>query len=120
MESANVHRDGVAAAERPYDAAMTPGRLRAILIVNTILCVLAVLPAFAVQMATVMGGAAIGAGQLGACIALLGLVLPGVPVVSIAGSWIAKRWPRVSLAFVALPWIYGALLAATLVVFFNR
>jgi hypothetical protein len=49
-----------------------------------------------------------------------GLLLPVMPAVSIAGSWIAKRWMRVSLAFVALPWIYCAAFAATLVVFFNR
>jgi hypothetical protein len=98
---------------------MTSKRLHTILIVNTILCMLAILPAFAVQMATVMGGASPGAGQLGAFIALMGLLLPGVLVVSIAGSWIAKRWTRVSLAFVALPWVYCAILAATLVFFFN-
>jgi hypothetical protein len=95
-------------------------RLRIILIINTILCLLAILPAFAMQMATVMGGASLGAGQLGAFIALMGLLLPGVLVVSIAGSLIAMRWMRVSLAFVALPWVYCAILAATLVFFFNR
>jgi hypothetical protein len=99
---------------------MTPKRLRTILIVNTVLCVLAILPAVVVQVATIMGGASPGAGRLGAFIALSGLLLPVMPVVSIAGSWIAKRWMRVSLGFVVLPWIYCAAFAATLVVFFNR
>ena len=99
---------------------MTPKRLRTILIINTVVCLLAILPAFAVQLATVMGGASPGAGELGQLIALLGFLLPGMPVVSIAGSWISKRWTRVSMAFVALPWVYSAFLAVTLVIFFNR
>jgi hypothetical protein len=99
---------------------MTRKRLRIILIINTVVCLLAILPAFAMQMATVMGGASPGAGELGAFIAMMGLVLPSVLVISIAGSWIAMRWTRVSLAFVALPWIYSAAFAATLVVFFSR
>ncbi len=93
---------------------------RIVVIVNTVLCALAILPSFAVQLATVMGGAAPGAGNLGAVIAIMGLLLPAVPVVSIAGSWVSLRWRRVALAFVALPWLYAAALGIALIIIFNR
>ena len=79
----------------------------AVLIINTALCLLGIVPAFAVQMATVMGGAAVGAGSLGEKIAVLGYIFPAMPIISIIGSWIAHllsiAW--LSVAFVALPWV---------------
>ncbi|HEX8100777.1 MAG TPA: hypothetical protein VF660_11330 [Actinomycetota bacterium] len=93
---------------------------RIIVIVNTIVCALAIFPSFALQLATVMGGAAPGAGRLGTFIATVGLVLPTVPVISIIGSWITLRWRRITLTFVALPWLFWAVLGAALVIFFTR
>lgn len=103
----------------------TPPRSRAgktcvVLTVNSVLCLLAILPAFALQIGLVMGGAAPGAGGLGAFIAMAGFILPGVPVVSILGSWLTVRWPRVAITFVALPWLYAAVLAGALMIFFAK
>lgn len=92
------------------------------IIVNTILCVLGIVPAFAVQMATVMGGAAVGAGQLGAVIAALGYVFPAAPIISIIGSWAAYlvSVPWLAMIFVAFPWAYLLALGACMAVFFLR
>ncbi len=92
-----------------------------ILIINTVLCVLGIVPAFAVQMATVMGGAAVGAGSLGARIAVLGYIFPAMPIVSIIGSWIAHLLsiPWLSAAFLALPWVCTLALGVMLIVFFR-
>lgn len=93
----------------------------AVLIINTVLCVLGIVPAFAVQMATVMGGAAVGAGPLGARLAVLGYIFPAAPFVSIIGSWIAHlldiTW--LSAVFVALPWVYTLILGVMLLIFFR-
>lgn len=90
-------------------------------IINTVLCLLGIVPAFGVQMATVMGGAAVGAGPLGARIAVLGYIFPAMPIISIIGSWIAQllgiAW--LAAAFVALPWVYTLALGTLLLVFFR-
>lgn len=93
---------------------------RRIVIVNTVLCVMAIIPAFAIQLGTVMGGAAPGAGELGSFIAMAGLLLPALPFVSIIGSWLTLRWRRVALGFVLLPWVYGAVLCGAVLVLFSR
>lgn len=77
------------------------------------------MPSFAVQLATVTTGAAPGAGLLGSAIALGGLLLPAVPLVSILGSWCTLRWRRVALSFVALPWVYAVAMAVALTVLFS-
>ncbi len=59
-----------------------------VLIINTVLCLLDIVPAFAVQMGTVMSGAAVGAGPLGARLVMLGYIFPAAPIVSIIGSWV--------------------------------
>jgi hypothetical protein len=94
-------------------------RIRTIVIINTGLCLLALLPAFAVQLATVMSGAGSGGGRLGIFVAAMGLFLPGVPVVSIFGSWLTMRWRRITLGFVALPWAYMSVLMLALLALFK-
>jgi hypothetical protein len=93
----------------------------AVLIINTALCVLGIVPAFAAQMATVMGGAAVGAGPQGARIAVLGYIVPAMPILLIIGSWIAHLIDIVwlSVAFVALPWVYTLVLGVMLLAFFR-
>jgi hypothetical protein len=78
--------------------------------VNTVLCLLLVVPAFLIQMGAVMGGAAEGAGDRGILVAIAGFFLPAMPIASIAGSWATVRWRRIALAFVWLPWLYLAAL----------
>lgn len=107
------HRVGLASAADVRDP------LRRVLVINTVLCVLAFVPAFGVQLASVMSGASPGSGALGTFVAVLGFLLPAMPVVSVVGSWSTRRWRRVALAFVALPWLYAVLLAITLLVFFR-
>ena len=91
-----------------------------VLIINTILCVLGIVPAFGIQLATVMGGAAVGAGPLGGYLAVAGLIFPAMPIISIIGSWVAYiigvRW--LAVAFVILPWAYLLVLGVGLGVFF--
>jgi len=93
-----------------------------ILIGNTVLCVLALMPAFGLQLATVMGGAAPGAGPLGVWIVGLGILLPALPILSVVGSWIAYLlgWGVVAIGFVALPWAYLLVLLLIIGVFFIR
>ena len=82
-----------------------------ILIVNTVLCAIAIPISFGVQLMSVMGGAsATGHETLGCMIVSLGMGCIAMPPVSIAGSWLTMRWTRVSMLFVAAPWIYAALL----------
>ena len=77
-------------------------------IINTILCVLGIVPSFMIQMGTVMGGASVGASELGSWIAIAGMIFPAMPIISIVGSWIAYllgiSW--LAIVFVALPWVY--------------
>ena len=91
-------------------------------VINTVLCALGMAPAFAVQMATVMGGAAVGAGELGALIAVLGYVFPAAPIISIIGSWAAylAGVPWLAIAFMAVPWAYLLALGACMAIFFVR
>lgn len=93
-----------------------------VVIINTIVSILGILPSFAVQMATVMGGASPGAGDWGARIAMAGLIFPAMPIISIIGSWIAfllgVSW--LAIGFVALPWVYLLALGVGLVIFFGK
>jgi hypothetical protein len=93
-----------------------------VVIINTVLCVLGILPAFGVQIATVMGGASIGTGALGGVIALAGYIFPAMPIISIVGSWIAY-WvgpPWLVMAFMALPWAYLLALGVCVGIFFGK
>lgn len=84
-----------------------------ILIVNTVLCLIGIPVGMALMVGAVMGGAAAsGHENLGAIIVTLGMGLPVAPALSILGSWLTMKWTRVSMAFVALPWVYGAILFA--------
>ncbi len=90
---------------------------RTIVIVNTVLCVVAIAPAFAIQVGVILGAAAAGATEQGRTIGLLGVILPAVPILSVVGSWATLGWRRVALAFVALPWAYALLLLGVVVLF---
>lgn len=87
-----------------------------IMIGNTILCALMFVPAFAVQMATLVGSRSIGARSLEAFIASVGFLLPVVPLISVVGSWLAFGLNQLALAqaFVVLPWIYALVLASSI------
>ena len=91
-----------------------------ILLVNTILCLVGFLPAVGIQLATVMGGASPGAGDLGAFIAVVGYVLPAMPILSMIGSWSAYVFnlEGLALVFVALPWVYLLVLGISVGIFF--
>lgn len=98
---------------------MTESAKKTILIINTVLCVIAVPVGFFVMMGAVMGGAAAqGHEELGTIIVYLGLGQPWIPIPSIIGSWATMKWTRLSMAFVALPWVYTALLFGTIGVLF--
>lgn len=100
---------------------MSPTTYKAILIVNTIFCVIAIPVAALVTMASVMGGAAaIHYPKIGATIVYLGYAAPVMPIVSIIGSWASFKWRKLALAFVALPWLYAAALAAFFGVLFAQ
>ena len=91
-----------------------------VVIINTILCLLGIVPAFGIQLATVMGGAAVGAGPLGGFLAVAGFFFPAMPIISIIGSWIAYiiRVHWLAVAFVILPWAYLLVLGVGLGIFF--
>ena len=101
-------------------ATAAPRSHRRIVVINTVLCLLAIIPAFLLQIGAVMVGAAVGACGVGAFIALAGLILPVVPIISIAGSWLTLRWRRLSLAFVILPWAFLAILLGAMALLFTR
>lgn len=86
-----------------------------LVIVNTVLCLLGIVPCVGLQTAAVMGGASEG-GNLGSLIAIMGAAVPLVPVVSIIGSWVAYafkvRW--LTIGMVALPWVYLLVLLAAI------
>lgn len=90
-----------------------------LLIVNTVLCAILFLPSIGILTASVMAGAS-GSDSLGGLIAVLGLVLPATIVVSVLGSWAAHalHLQRLSLVFVALPWLNLLVLGAVLAVYF--
>ena len=95
------------------------------LIFNTILNVVAIFPAFGVQLATVMGGATAAGepgitGLLGTVIAASGYCFPAVFPVAIAGMWFAyiKKREVITKWFVWAPWIYLGVLMILTVLFF--
>ncbi|HYR29789.1 MAG TPA: hypothetical protein VEU30_15070 [Thermoanaerobaculia bacterium] len=100
---------------------MSDRRKLTILIVNTVLSLIGTVVGYLVMVASVMGGAnAQGHETLGTIIVILGLGLPFAFPLSILGSWAAMKWTRVSMAFVALPWVYTLLLFATIGVLFAQ
>lgn len=101
---------------------MTDKTKRIILIVNTVLCVIAIPVSFGVMTASVMGGAA-AAGtekELGTIIALLGMWCWIPAPLSIIGSWLTRKRTNVAMAFVALPWVYFLVLGIFLAVLFSQ
>ena len=81
---------------------------KTILIVNTVLCVLLFAASFFILIASVMSGANVPEERLdlGTFVVVTAMVFPAVPVVSVIGSWLTRRWRKVTLGFVALPWVY--------------
>ena len=102
---------------------MAQDRVRTVVVVNTILCVLALLPAVGGFFFAAMGGstASVGAPVLGSTVALMGVALPVMPVASIVGSWIGyvKRSTKTAMTFVVLPWAYALVLTALIMVLFS-
>lgn len=93
-------------------------RTRRVVIVNTVMAIPATIGAMLVLVGGVMGGAAAG-GSLGAAIAMMSMALPALPAISVLGSWLTLRWPRVALSFVALPWVWFAVLLVVTAVLFQ-
>jgi len=100
---------------------MTPKAHKGVLIVNTVLCLIAIPLALMLQVGTVMGGAAAYEQRsqvLGMTIVYLGLACLFVPPVSIIGSWAALKWQRISMAFVFLPYVYALLFVLAFVLLY--
>lgn len=92
-----------------------------ILIVNTVLCVVLLVVSAGVMIASVMGGAAAhGHEVLGTMIVILGMGAPAMPLLSIAGSWATMKWTPWSMTFVALPYVYGLVLAGMIALLFAQ
>ncbi|MDB6139766.1 MAG: hypothetical protein JWO94_2838 [Verrucomicrobiaceae bacterium] len=95
--------------------------LRTLLITQTIVGLLGLLPAYFIGIASVMSAAnAQNHLKLASFVIVVALALPFVLGLSLIAMWVAHSWgsPRVATAFVILPWAHLALLiAATLGLF---
>ena len=83
-------------------------------VLHSIVAVLAILPSFGVQIATVMGGAAVGDQPIGQFVAILGYIFPFALIGSLLALWLcfALGWKTLAVIFMAAPWVYFAVLAA--------
>jgi len=95
--------------------------LRAWVILQSIVLVLGILPAFGVQMASVMGGASAGDLAIGKLVAILGLVFPFFLIGALLALWLcyALGLRALTIGCIAAPWLYLAALAISLVVMFR-
>lgn len=93
-----------------------------ILLINTSLCVVGLLPAVGIQLATVMAGANAEDSSLSSFVGWAGYFFPAAPIVSVLGSWIAYFFniKELALVFVAFPWVYTLVLGISLGLFFWR
>jgi len=93
-----------------------------ILLINTLLCLVGLLPAVGIQVATVMAGANAGEDGFSSFVGWAGYFFPAAPIVSVLGSWIAYFFnsKELALVFVALPWVYVLVLGISLGLFFWR
>ena len=83
-------------------------RLKHAAIIDTVACVLAIVPSIGLAIGSAISGASPGAGSVGAFVAYTGLFLPGVLAISIVGVWgsYVARWERLTVAWIVLPWLY--------------
>ena len=100
---------------------MTPKTHKTILIVNTVLCAIAIPISVGIQLMTVMGGAAAyeHAEVLAMLVVYLGLGSMAVPPLSIIVSWATMKWQRVSMTFVILPYAYALVLVICIALLFS-
>ena len=93
-----------------------------VLVINTILCVPGIAPAFGIQLATVMSCANSEGDALGALTGLAGYFFPAAPILSIIGSWVAYwlNLEGLAIIFVAIPWVCLLGLGTSLGIFFWR
>lgn len=93
-----------------------------VLLINTLLCLMGLPPAFGIQLATVMAGANAGDSGLDRFVGWAGYFFPAAPIVSVLGSWSAYFFnlKELALVFVAFPWVYLLVLGISLGLFFWR
>lgn len=91
-----------------------------VLIINTVLSLLAILPAVAVLVASTMSGAnASSSPRLGTMVVFTAFVMPALFPLAVLGSWLSMKWRRVSIAFIVLPWLFALFHAALLMMMFS-
>lgn len=95
--------------------------LKGWVILQTIVGLLAVLPAFGLQLAMVIGGASPGAGTLGQFIAYLGYLFPFVLIGSLIGMWLTYllKWRYITIICLVMPWMSLVVLLSSIVVLFS-
>lgn len=83
-------------------------KLNKIYVINSILCIFAFVISVFLLTGIIMGAASLGDKNLDQATIILwtGLFMPGMPVISILGSWLTRRWTKIALGFVVLPWLY--------------
>ena len=81
--------------------------LKGWVILQTIVGLLAVLPAFGLQLIVEMDGATPGAGTLGLLISSLGYLFPFVLIGSLIGMWLTYllKWRYVTIVCLVMPWM---------------
>lgn len=77
-------------------------------IIHTVVGVLAILPAFGLQVAAVMGGASVGASSIGMLIAALGFIFPFFLIAALIAVWpvYLLRLDALTIAVMVAPWLY--------------
>lgn len=90
-------------------------------ILQTVVGLLAVLPAFGLQLTMTMGGASAGAGTVGYVIAYLGYLFPFVLIGSLIGMWLTYllKWRAVAIVCLVMPWISLVILLSSLALLFS-
>jgi hypothetical protein len=93
------------------------------LIIQTVVGVLGIVPAYLLGMATVMSAAAANkTPKLGATLLVVGLALPVTLVISLIAMWVAHAfaWESTATAFILVPWIHFVLLVGGMLILFQR
>ena len=97
--------------------------LLTLVIIQSVIGVVCIIPAFCLQMASIMGACnAVGHLRLATFIVALALALPFVLIGSLALMWIsyALSWEQVAITFLILPWFTFGLIVASVLLLFQR
>lgn len=97
--------------------------LVSLLIIQSVLGIMGIVPAYCLQMASIMGAANTSKHlRLATFVIALSFALPFVLICSLVLMWAAYglSWEHVAIAFILLPWAHFVLIVASMLLLLQR